>query len=65
MATFTSLPSARFFAKASFSFELSRPTPVSLYSAATEIACESRLRRARMYIGIGRLFVVTLPVEIR
>ena len=65
MAIFTSLPAAFFFSKAALSGEASVVTLRSLYSCATEIACASRLSRARMYIGVGTLFCVTLPVEIR
>ena len=65
MAIFTSLPSAFFFSKAAFSGEASVVTLRSLYSLETEIACASRLRRASRYIGVGTLFCVTLPVEIR
>ena len=65
MASLTSLPEAFFFSKAAFSGEASAVTFRSLYSTATEIACASRLSRARMYIGVGTLFCVTLPAEIR
>ena len=65
MATFTSLPSAFFLAKAALSGEASVVTPRSLYSCATEMACASRFSRAIRYIGVGTLFCVTLPVEIR
>ena len=37
----------------------------SAYSLATEMHWLSRLSRARMYIGVGTLFCVTLPAEIR
>ena len=65
IATFTSLPAAFFLANAAFSGEASVVTLRSLYSFETEIACASRLSRASRYIGVGTLFCVTLPVEIR
>ena len=38
---------------------------MSVYSFATEMHWPLRLSRARMYIGVGWLFCVTLPAEIR
>jgi hypothetical protein len=64
MATFTSLPAAFFLAKASLSGAAFVVTPMPLYSLATEIAWQSRLRRHRMYIGVGLFSAVVVPMVI-
>src|SRR3954469_18308759 len=65
MAAFTALPEAFFLSRAALNGEVSMPTLRSLYSLATEMHWPFRLRRARIYIGVGTLFCVTLPDEIR
>ena len=53
---------AFFFSSAFLSGAASTPSLRSSYSLATEIAWPLRFSRARMYIGTGWLFCVTLPV---
>src|SRR4029079_27719 len=65
IATLTSLPAAFLAANAALRGDASVLTLRSLYSLATETAWASRLRRARRYIGVGTLFCVTFPVEMR
>ena len=64
-AAFTALPEAFFLSSASLNGLVSTPMRRSAYSFATEMHWLSRLSRARMYIGVGTLFCVTLPAEIR
>ncbi|MGY4435505.1 hypothetical protein ACVWWO_007982 [Bradyrhizobium sp. F1.13.1] len=65
IAAFTGLPEAFFFSRAALKVDASTPSFRSAYSLATEMHWLSRLSRARMYIGVGWLFCVTLPAEIR
>src|SRR5262245_41715845 len=65
MAALMALPEAFFFISAPLNGAVSTPTLRSMYSLATEMHWLSRLRRARMYIGVGTLFCVTLPALIR
>src|SRR6267143_1578437 len=59
------LPAAFFLSSATLNGAVSTPTLMSLYSFATEMHWPLRLSRAKMYIGVGWLFCVTLPDEIR
>src|SRR4030081_1704715 len=59
------LPEAFFFISASLNGAVSRPTLRSEYSLATEMHWPFRLSRAKTYIGVGWLFCVTFPDEIR
>src|SRR3978361_982818 len=65
MAIFADLPAAFFASTTASSGDESAPILRSAYSLAIEMHCASRLSRARMYIGVGWLFCVTLPAEIR
>ena len=65
MAAFTALPEAFFFSSASLKGLVSRPILRSIYSWPTEMHWLFRFRRERMYMGVGTLFCVTLPAEIR
>src|SRR3954471_21119470 len=65
MAALIDLPEAFFLSSATLNGAVSTPTLTSLYSLATEMHWPFRLSRARMYIGVGWLFCVTLPDEIR
>src|SRR5262245_50330244 len=65
MAALICRPDAFFFSSASLNAVVSTPTLRSMYSLATEMHWLSRLSRARMYIGVGTLFCVTLPALIR
>src|SRR6185295_16431040 len=62
---FTDLPEAFFFSSAALNGDASTPSLRSAYSFATEMHWLSRLSRARIYIGVGWLFCVTLPDEIK
>src|SRR5258705_11435697 len=65
MAALIALPEAFFFSSAGLNGLVSTPILRSVYSLATEMHWPFRLSRARMYIGVGWLFCVTLPAEIR
>src|SRR5947209_19022170 len=65
MAALIDLPEAFLFSSAALNGLVSTPIARSVYSLATEMHCPLRLSRARMYIGVGTLFCVTLPAEIR
>src|SRR3954469_13249766 len=65
MAALTEFPAALFFSMAALNGLESTPSLSSAYSAPTEMHWLSRLRRARMYMGTGTLFCVTLPALMR
>src|SRR6476646_1565081 len=65
MAALTALPDAFFFSSAVLNGDASVESLRPAYSLATEMHWASRLSRAMMYIGVGWLFCVTLPAEIR
>src|SRR6185503_3097325 len=65
MAALAELPAAFFFSIAALNGFESTPSLSAAYSEPTEMHWLSRLSRARMYIGTGTLFCVTLPVLIR
>src|SRR5688572_30482720 len=65
MAAFADVPAAFFFAIASRNGLASRPSLRPAYSEPTEMHWLSRFSRDRMYMGVGTLFCVTLPVEMR
>src|SRR5690606_684662 len=65
IAAFTGLPLAFFFSRAALNGVASVPSFKSAYSLPTEIHWPPRFKRARIYMGVGRLFGVTTPAEIR
>src|SRR3954464_12951816 len=65
MAALIDLPDAFFFSRATLNGAVSTPILRSAYSLATEMHWPFRLSRAKMYIGVGWLFCVTFPDEIR
>src|SRR5260370_6401858 len=65
IAALIDLPEAFLASRATLNGAVSIPTFRSEYSLETEMHWPFRLSRARMYIGVGWLFCVTLPDEIR
>src|SRR4029450_4139931 len=65
LSALVALPRAFFVSSAALKGLASTPTFTSAYSLATEMHWPFRLRRARMYMGVGTLFCVTLPALIR
>src|ERR1700709_597837 len=65
MAALIDLPDAFFLSSATLNGVVSTPIFRSLYSLATEMHWPFRLSRARMYIGVGWLFCVTLADAVR
>ena len=65
MAALTFLPLAFLASSAALNGVLSTPIFRSRYSSPTEMHWPARLRRARMEIGTGWLFGVTMPALIR
>ncbi len=64
-AALTFLPPAFFASNAALNGVLSRPIFRSRYSSPTEMHCPARLSRARIDMGTGWLFGVTMPALIR